>query len=176
MGLRSASSRARAERLLLPDVRSCPGVPPLSVEGDRVTAATVDRCACGESFDAHPTDECSTAHAVYEFEAFGHALRVAEHFERGSHAWWVGIFHDFAEDCIGGVPAPFEESVVVLTRNPDEPYKDYIERVRTSGDSYAIAVKLADARDNLARCEGHFDGQVNPRLADRYRYVIEALS
>ena len=135
-----------------------------------------ERCACGSEFNAHPTDECSTAHADSEFDSFGHALRVAENFERGSHAWWVGIFHDFAEDCIGGVPAVFEGSVEVLTRDPNEPYKDYIERVRTSADHYAVVVKLADARDNLARCEGRFDGQVNPRLAERYRYVIAALS
>lgn len=66
--------------------------------------------------------------------------------------------------------------VEVLTRRDGEEYRAYIERVRTSGDPVALAVKVADASDNLARCEGHFDGYVNSNLANRYLYVLKELA
>ncbi len=103
-----------------------------------------------------------------------HPERVAACFDRDSDEYRVALFHDAIEDG-DDVPDDVRAHVIVLTRRPDEPYRVYIERVRTSGDSVAIAVKLADARDNLARCEGKFDGRIDSNLGNRYRYVIKQL-
>lgn len=133
-------------------------------------------CACGSAVADHPTAECSEAHDAAEFDPEGHAARVAANFPVGSAEHEVALYHDHIEDGLGPVPDAIRGHVVVLTRREGEPYTDYIERVAASGDSVAVAVKLADARDNLARCRGEFDGYVNLNLARRYEYVLRRLA
>lgn len=87
----------------------------------------------------------------------------------------VALYHDHLEDGLGAVPEHVRSHVELLTRHQNEPYKTYIERIVQSGDAVAVAVKLADARDNLSRCWGANDGYLNPNLARRYEYVIEQL-
>lgn len=126
-----------------------------------------------------------------------HQKRVAEQFPSGSIEWLVALYHDHIEDKIGGCKAELSSSrvceygtkgcviehmppavyphVEVLTRRSDEAYNDYIARVRGSGDPVAIAVKIADAKDNLNRCTGRYGGHVNSNRANRYRYVLKEL-
>ena len=104
-----------------------------------------------------------------------HQERVAANFPPGSIEHEVALFHDDLEDDLGPVPDAIYPHVLVLTRC-GETYKDYIESVRDSGDRVAIAVKIADVRDNLARCNGEHGGYHNSNLATRYRYALKVLA
>lgn len=70
----------------------------------------------------------------------------------------VAWLHDVLEDCPQwtagrinkeGIQPALVLSVVWLTRSRFDEYAIYIERIRTSGDARAIAVKIADLRDHL---------------------------
>lgn len=106
-----------------------------------------------------------------------HAFRVARQLKDDGDAWLVGLLHDVLEDTdlnaddllASGVPSHVVEAVVVLTKEPDEPYDRYIERVRD--DELARRVKLADLQDNLA----HTEENEKPRR-QRYESALRALS
>jgi hypothetical protein len=104
-----------------------------------------------------------------------HAERVAANFPPDTLAHKVALYHDHIEDGLGPVPFEVYAHVLLLTREADETYADYIDRIRGSGSAVAIAVKLADLRDNLARCRGDFGGFIKPHLARRYTTAILAL-
>jgi len=104
--------------------------------------------------------------------AVEHCRRVASGFEPGSVEAMVALFHDHIEDGTDGVPAEIRSHVEVLTRQPGEVYSDYIARVKASGDPVAIAVKIADLRDNLARCRGEHGGHIKPHHAHRYERAL----
>lgn len=109
-------------------------------------------------------------------QALSHAERVAANFPADSVEHKVALYHDHLEDGLGDVPADVYDHVVVLTRDPErESYSDYIERVGQSGDPVAIAVKVADLVDNLARCDGQFDGEAKPSLRGRYERALAEL-
>lgn len=97
-----------------------------------------------------------------------HQKQVASHFPVGSLEWMVALYHDHLEDGLGDVPPAVRAHVEVLTRRSDEPYADYIARVRDSGDPVAVAVKIADAKVNLERSRGQ-------SLEKRYRFVLREL-
>ncbi len=82
-----------------------------------------------------------------------HPLHVAEQME-DEYSTCVALLHDTVED--GGIElselseADFPEEIVktvdALTRREDEPYMEYIERLK--GNSLAVKVKLADLSHN----------------------------
>lgn len=82
-----------------------------------------------------------------------HPLHVAEQME-DEYSTCVALLHDTVED--GGIElsglyeADFPEEIVktvdALTRREDEPYMEYIERLK--GNSLAVKVKLADLDHN----------------------------
>lgn len=82
-----------------------------------------------------------------------HPLHVAEQME-DEYSTCVALLHDTVED--GGIElselseADFPEDIVktvdALTRREDEPYMEYIERLK--GNSLAVKVKLADLSHN----------------------------
>ncbi len=106
---------------------------------------------------------------------FGHVERVGEDVRAlGPRAAVVGYLHDALEDtdlepC--ALRSLFGDDVAAdveaLTRGTEEPYADYIERVR-AGSDVAVAVKLADLRDNLA-------GDPPPSLRRRYEPAMARL-
>jgi hypothetical protein len=105
--------------------------------------------------------------------ASSHCLRVASGFEPGSVEYRVALYHDHIEDGHGAeVPADIRHHVEVITRQPGEQYAEYIARVKASGDPVAVAVKLADLCDNLARCRGEHGGHIKPHLAPRYERAL----
>lgn len=76
----------------------------------------------------------------------------------------VAYLHDVLEDCPGYTevlfqlfPAGIFNSVLILTRNPDDPlqstYMDYIDYICASGDMDAIYVKWADLDHNMKDTE-----------------------
>ena len=82
-----------------------------------------------------------------------HPLHVAEQME-DEYSTCVALLHDTVED--GGIElselyeADFPEEIVravdLLTRREDEPYMEYIERLKEN--SLAVKVKLADLYHN----------------------------
>jgi (p)ppGpp synthase/HD superfamily hydrolase len=106
-----------------------------------------------------------------------HAFRVARQLKDDRDAWLAGLLHDVLEDTdlnaddlvASGVPSRVVETVVVLTKRPDEPYDRYIERIRA--DELARRVKLADLQDNLV----HTDEKEKP-LRLRYENALRTLS
>ncbi len=110
---------------------------------------------------------------------FKHSVRVSHnlHEHYGADGVVVALLHDVVEDSAVTVEMlgvlfgkEIAETVEALTRHEGEEYFDYIERVRRHG-AMAVAVKLADANDNLygrpqkpVRC-----------LITRYERVIQLL-
>lgn len=101
-----------------------------------------------------------------------HQRRVAACFPEGSVEHRVALYHDHLEDELGEVPDDIRAHVEVLTRDKDDTYASYIHSVAASDDPVAIAVKVADLRDNLKRCSGEYGGEVKPFLASRYEWAL----
>ena len=88
----------------------------------------------------------------------------------------VACLHDVLEDCkdpsilkeLNTFPEYIVTAVKLLTRAPGETYFDFIHRILASGNQTAIAVKIADLKDNLRDLEeGH--------KKDKYRFALEML-
>jgi (p)ppGpp synthase/HD superfamily hydrolase len=106
---------------------------------------------------------------------FNHPERVAQQISRPAEQA-VAYLHDVLEDCedpvmleeLNGFPELILTAVKLLTRAPCETYFDFIHRVLASGNQIAIAVKMADLKDNLRDLEeGH--------QKDKYRFALELL-
>lgn len=71
----------------------------------------------------------------------------------------VGFLHDVVEDTpftfddllSMGFPAHIVDALRLLTHTDDMTYEQYLERLKTSGNELAIAVKLHDLTQNLQR-------------------------
>lgn len=99
----------------------------------------------------------------------------------------VAWLHDVVEDTTVslddlrdiGFPETIVAAVDLLTRKPPFSYGEYIlDLLSAEGDAAELArtVKLADARDNLARCERAAGVPKWARLAEqRYRPLVGAL-
>ena len=127
------------------------------------------------------------AHAtmMYDDKSYyeGHVLKVAEKVaEQGSLLQTapmieVALLHDVLEDCPHvteedlltlGISEYVVEAVKILTRDKSMTYAEYIESVKKSGNSWAIAVKIADLKTNL--------NGATASLASRYTKALESLS
>jgi len=113
-----------------------------------------------------------------------HVERVVALTAGGADAKAVAWLHDVVEDCdlFGNDPddllrvmfsAPVVEAVLELTRGwhvaTAEPYADYIEHIRLSGNDLALKVKLADLAD-------HLRPNCPERLRKRYERAWQALT
>ena len=110
-----------------------------------------------------------------------HVLKVAEKVAERSDASYgmveVALLHDVLEDCPHvteedlltlGISEYVVEAVKILTRDKSMTYAEYIESVKKSGNSWAIAVKIADLKTNL--------NGATASLAARYTKALENLS
>ena len=112
-----------------------------------------------------------------------HVLKVAEKVaEQGSRLQTapmieVALLHDVLEDCPHvteedlltlGISEDVVEAVKILTRDKSMTYAEYIESVKKSGNSWAIAVKIADLKTNL--------NGATASLTSRYTKALESLS
>lgn len=111
-----------------------------------------------------------------------HSLNVAENFEFMSDKYIVGLCHDLVEDKeiseedLKQLLSKYGKeylihSILVVTRNSLETYKEYIYRVKNSNDEVAISVKLVDMNNNYSRKE-----TLTPKLAKRYENAIKILT
>lgn len=89
----------------------------------------------------------------------------------------VGLLHDIVEDTDVQTSKIFAQfgptvynAVVAITHLPNEPYRDYLDRVK--GNKLATAVKLADLRDNA-----DFDRALRLAKVDKkaFKRVVEVL-
>lgn len=100
----------------------------------------------------------------------------------GEPARMTAVLHDVLEDTTltvddllgSGVPRTVVDAVVVLTRRPDEPYDEYIERV--ADHQLAREVKLADLADNLANNERLARTPAVLARIDRYKGAMRRLA
>lgn len=98
--------------------------------------------------------------------------------------WYVGLFHDFIEDDLGGeehiyssislLNDPKKEKEVfdairVITRRKDETYNEYIERVKQN--PLALRAKVADLITNLFLR----DTEPSESLKKRYKKALGVL-
>lgn len=82
----------------------------------------------------------------------------------------TGLTAEKLKDALG--VTPWTVAVVdLVTRREGETYEDFIERIATAGNPDAIAVKLADLRDNLT--DG--GGPKEDRLRLRYEAAVARL-
>ena len=83
-------------------------------------------------------------------------------------AWAAGLLHDVVEDCgytenkliREGVSPDIAKVVCIVSRASSawgegygETYRQFILRIKASGNDAALAVKLADLRDNMSDLE-----------------------
>lgn len=116
-----------------------------------------------------------------------HPLRVMEAVKNlGEEAMAAAVLHDVVEDTdvtladlrATGFSPQVVEVVDLCSRppdgSPDRPtYRAFIERIRASGNPIAIAVKIADVRDNMERLGEQPEDQRG--IITRYRVALIAL-
>lgn len=111
-----------------------------------------------------------TAHSYLDTEGFEHACRVALYItdspmipqERKEECIALAYMHDLLEDTNYSISqesflsGTLEMSLLLLTKSQqNEPYKEYIQRIRNGAREYPCAywVKLADIKDHLTLTE-----------------------
>lgn len=94
----------------------------------------------------------------------------------------AAVLHDVVEDCGVtlaelrrlGYPEPVLAALDRLTRRSGESYEDFI--ARAAGDPIAMAVKLADLRDNMDLRRLPDPGPRDRERLERYRKAFKRLS
>lgn len=113
---------------------------------------------------------CASAHKL---KTYIHCLRVAEYAannvivkddeDKMEIAYILGLCHDLLEDTevtieqiaeVTGYNIDFLKNVLgALTKQSEESYIDYIQRVKSNDSFYTYIVKLADMKDHLTQTE-----------------------
>ena len=111
-----------------------------------------------------------------------HPIHLAEQMDTEEEVI-VALLHDVLEsdrsqitaECIEllGVSKEVIESIHIITRNPEDSYFDYIEKIKNN--RLARKVKLADIRHNL-QVERLRSKEFSQGLVERYQKAIEILS
>ena len=110
-----------------------------------------------------------------------HPIHVAEQME-DEYSTCAALLHDTVED--GGIElselyeADFPEEIVrtvdILTRREDEPYMEYIERLKEN--SLAVKVKLADLNHNSDMSRLNIITKWDIERKEKYEKAIEMLN
>lgn len=122
----------------------------------------------------------------YSKEKLDHAVQVAEYAQEKAilsrrcdeNVYIIGLAHDLLEDTDCSVEEIREacydkaivDSIILLTKTPNESYEDYIKRIVSSDDWMAKLVKQADMKDHFARLD-----TLTPKLIDKYTPVLKYL-
>ena len=118
----------------------------------------------------------------YPKKKLAHALRVAEYATAKASAlkidtiktYMIALAHDLLED----TECPKEDlmsilgiesynSVVLLTKDAQDNYEDYIHKILDAGDDYAFVVKQADMKDHMTLTD-----TLTEKLRDKYIPVL----
>lgn len=86
---------------------------------------------------------------------YEHPIRLATQCESDEEKI-VALLHDVIEDTTlkaidlenYGIPKNCVDSIIILTKGKEEPYGEYIRRVRDSNNQIAIKIKILDLKDN----------------------------
>lgn len=86
-----------------------------------------------------------------------HPLRVMQHCAPDLDAMIVGVLHDTIEDTFvteellleKGLPQRLVDAIHLLTRRPEDTYKEFIERL--APNRLARRVKIKDLEDNMSK-------------------------
>jgi (p)ppGpp synthase/HD superfamily hydrolase len=110
------------------------------------------------AFDVHK-EQTDKSGLPYIF----HPFHLAEQMD-SEIAICAALLHDVVEDSdmdfsdleLAGISADVICILKLLTHNESIPYMDYIQRIKDSGNAYAVQVKLADLRHNsdVSRLDG----------------------
>jgi len=105
-----------------------------------------------------------------------HPKRVADQFNKSDHLnRTIAILHDVIEDAPEYLPHIRDEfpkevlrAVMLLTRHDKQTYFDFVMKIRDSQNGNAIAVKIADLKDNMRDLD---EGSKK----DKYRFALYIL-
>ena len=118
----------------------------------------------------------------YPKKKLAHALRVAEYATAKASAlkmdttkiYMIALAHDLLEDTecpkedlISILGIESYNSVVLLTKDAQENYEDYIHKILDAGDDYAFVVKQADMKDHMTLTD-----TLTEKLRDKYIPVL----
>lgn len=111
-----------------------------------------------------------------------HPLAVCEQVE-GMKERIVAVLHDVLEDTDATLEELYREfgaeialAVMFLTRDiENEPYENYISRIKLARNPLSTAVKIADLRNNLYTIENIPDLDKRKRLKERYERALKVL-
>jgi len=96
----------------------------------------------------------------------------------------VALLHDVVEDteytfenlAEEGISCEVIDVLRLLTHDDAEPYMDYIQRIKDSGNAVAIAVKLADLRHNSDGSRLDWVDEKTSERLERYRAALGLLN
>ena len=118
----------------------------------------------------------------YPKKKLAHALRVAEYATAKASAlkmdtvktYMIALAHDLLEDTecpkedlISILGIESYNSVVLLTKDAQENYEDYIHKILDARDDYAFVVKQADMKDHMTLTD-----TLTEKLRDKYISVL----
>ena len=118
----------------------------------------------------------------YPKKKLAHALRVAEYATAKASAlkmdtvktYMIALSHDLLEDTecpkedlISILGIESYNSVVLLTKDAQDNYEDYIHKILDAGDDYAFVVKQADMKDHMTLTD-----TLTEKLRDKYIPVL----
>lgn len=86
---------------------------------------------------------------------YEHPIRIATQCDSDEEKI-VALLHDIIEDTSltasdlenYGIPKVCIEAILLLSRNKEEPYGDYIRTIKNSGNIIALKIKILDIKDN----------------------------
>lgn len=112
-----------------------------------------------------------------------HPVAVADRLLGDEDAMTVALLHDVVEDTeytfedmAREFPTYIVDALRLVTHPESEAYEDYINRIKSSGDSIAIKVKVADLEHNMdlnripVKTQRDFD-----RVEKRYKPALKLL-
>lgn len=118
----------------------------------------------------------------YSKKKISHATRVAEYAAiraeeihlNSTRAYMIGLAHDLLEDTecpeeelVAAIGETNYNSVILLTKNNEQEYEDYIRKIVESKDSYAFIVKQADMKDHMT-----LSNTLTEKLLNKYAPVL----
>lgn len=127
----------------------------------------------------------SVAVKYYPKKKLQHALRVANYAveigsldirceDKSDELFVVGILHDLVEDTEYTKDQLYEDfgysigdAVMIVTKDKDEEYQEYIQRVLASKNLTAFIVKKADMKDHMTLTD-----TLTEKLRDKYIPVL----
>ena len=113
---------------------------------------------------------------------FEHLIRVSNNFKEHKELFQISILHDLLEDCLewneDSLRHLFDknivDTIVILTKNKDEKYFDYIDRIRES--HWATQVKIQDLKDNMDITRLPFLTDADFKRLDKYLKAYKILT